>query len=61
MSFDSYRYSEDVLIPDGRIFTYIHHIYSDRMTKGVVSFAIYKEGEATPFEEITYYISFQQE
>lgn len=61
ISFDSYRYSEDVLIPDGRIFTYIHHIYPDRMAEGVVSFAINKEGEDTPFEEITYYISFQQE
>jgi len=61
VSFDSYQYSEDVLIPDGRIFTYIHHIYPDRMTEGDVSFAIYKEGEDTPFEEITYYIGSGQE
>jgi hypothetical protein len=53
---DGKQYSEKVLIHDGRIFTYIHHIYPDRVSDGDVSFAIYKEGEATPFEEVTYYL-----
>jgi len=53
---DGKQYNESVLIPDGRIFTYIHHIYPDRVSDGDVSFAIYKEGEATPFEEVTYYL-----
>ena len=50
------QYSEKVLIHDGRIFTYIHHIYPDRVSDGDVSFAIYKEGEATPFEKVTYHL-----
>lgn len=53
---DGKPYSEKILIHDGRIFTYIHHIYPDRVSDGDVSFAIYKEGEATPFEEVTYYL-----
>ena len=50
------QYNTSVLIPDGRIFTYIHHIYPDTITEGDVRFTIYKEGEATPFEEATYYL-----
>lgn len=56
VAIDDYRYSEDVLIPDDRIFTYIHHINPSRITEGNVSFAICKEGEDTPFEQITYYL-----
>ena len=55
---DGKLYSEDVLIPDGRIFSYIQHIYRDRMIEGNVTFTIYKEGEPTPIEQITYYIVF---
>ena len=54
---DGKLYSEDVLILDGKLFTYSHHIYPDRITEGNVRFAIYKEGEAVPFEEITYYLN----
>jgi len=53
---DGKQYNESVLIPDGRIFTYIHHIYPDRITDGDVRFAVYKEGEATPIEEETFYL-----
>jgi len=49
-------YTESVLIRDGRRFSYIHHIRRDMITDGVVSFTIYKEGEATPFEQATYYL-----
>jgi len=61
VSFDSYQYSEDVLIPDGRIFTYIHHIYPEMVKEGTVNVIICREGEATPFEDITYYVSFEEE
>lgn len=44
----------DVLIRDGSKFSYIHHIRRDMLTNGEVSFTIYKEGEAVPFEEVTY-------
>ncbi len=56
VAIDDYRYSEDVLIPDGRIFSYINHIYPGRITEGNVSFTIFKEDEDTPFEQITYYL-----
>ena len=53
---DGKKYTEDVLIRKGGIFTYIHHIYSERITKREVSFVVYKEGESAPIEEVTYYI-----
>ena len=49
-------YTDSVLIRDGRKFSYIQHIPRDMITDGDVSFAIYKEGEATPFEQATYYL-----
>lgn len=56
ISFDDYRYSQDIAIPDGRGFTYAHNIYPDRLTQGDVSFTVYKAGEPSPFEEITYHL-----
>ena len=53
---DDKQYNESVLIRDGRIFTYIHHIYHDRVTEGHVCCAICKEGEETPFKQVKYYI-----
>lgn len=49
-------YTDDILVLDGRVFTFGRHINPDRIANGKVSFAIYKEGEDTPFEEITYYL-----
>ena len=42
----------------GRTYTHIHHIYPDTAKEGKVGLAIYKKGEATPFELATYYIRF---
>ena len=53
---DEKKYTEDVLIRKGGMFTYIHHIYLERITKGEVSFVVYKEGEPQPIEEVTYYL-----
>jgi uncharacterized membrane protein len=53
---DEKKYTEDVLIRKGGRFTYIHHIYPERITKREVSFVVYKEGESTPIEEVTYYL-----
>ena len=49
-------YTQSILIRDGRRFSYIQHIRPDEITDGEVSFAIYKEGETTPFEQATYYL-----
>ena len=53
---DGKQYKESVLIQDRRIFTYIHHFYRGRLTNNEVKFTVYKEGEATPLEEVTYYL-----
>ena len=58
---DGRRNSERILIPDGKMYTYIYHVYRDTMTEGCVSVTIYKEGETTPFEEYTYYINFDEQ
>ena len=50
------QYTESVLIKDGRMFTYIHHFYPERLTKKEASFAVYREGESTPIEQATYYL-----
>ncbi len=55
-SLDNNQYSEDVLIPDGRMFTYVHHIYTERLTEGNVNLSIYKVGQTTPFEQVNYYL-----
>ena len=49
-----------VSIPDGKAFTYIKHVYPHMFSseKGQVNLTVYKEGEATPFEQATYYIRF---
>ena len=53
---DGELYTESVSIRDGRMFTYIHHFYPERLTSNEVSFAVYKEGESTPVEEGTYFL-----
>jgi len=50
--------SQRVSIKDGRTFTYIHYVYPDAVKEGKVNLEIYKEGNPTPFEQTTYYISF---
>ena len=53
---DGKQYTESVLIRDGGLFTYIHHFYLDRLTNNEVSFAVHKEGESTPIEQVTYFL-----
>ena len=53
---DGKPYSQKVLVRDDKMFTYIRHIRCDRITEGIVSFTICKEGEETPFEQTTYYL-----
>ena len=50
--------SKTVLISDGRSFTNIYHVHPETVKEGKLGLAIYKEGEATPFEQCTYYIQF---
>jgi hypothetical protein len=56
VTMDGMQYNENVLIHAGKTFTYIHHIYPDRLTEGCVTISICKEGESTPVECITYYV-----
>lgn len=53
---DERLFTDSVLIRDGARFSYIHHIRRDMITGGDVSFTIYKGDEATPFEQVTYYL-----
>jgi len=48
--------TESIQLRPGELFKYIHHISRDNLTEREVSVAIYKEGEATPVEEVTYYL-----
>ena len=52
-------YTEKALVGDGRIYRHIYHVYPEMVREtGKVNLTIYKEGEATPFEQATYYIRF---
>ncbi len=53
---DEKLYTESILIREGRRFSYIQNIRRDLITDGNVSLTIYKEGEATPLEQATYYL-----
>ena len=58
-SANGYSYRQVVLIKDGAIFTYLHHVYPEMVREtGKVHLSVYKEGESTPFEQATYYITF---
>ena len=55
---DGKPYKEDVLLRHDRRFRFIRRIPSHELSgeKGKVAFAIYKEGEDTPFEQATYHL-----
>ena len=55
-SIDGEKHVHPVSIADGKRFTYIYHIYTDQLTEPDVTFAVYKEGQDSPFEQITYHI-----
>jgi len=51
-------WSQEVPVIDGQTFTHIFHVYPETVKEGKVNLTIYREGEPNPFEEHTYYISF---
>ena len=53
---DGKSHAQEIIIGDGRKFTYIYHLYPERLSDKAVTFAIYKEGETNPVEQITYHI-----
>lgn len=48
--------SESIQLRPGELFKYIHHVYRDKPEGKDVAVAIYKQGEAIPFEKMTYYL-----
>ncbi len=46
---------ERFLVPDGGVYTFIHHIPYEREVDQV-NYTIFKEGEQAPFEMTTYYL-----
>jgi len=52
------RLTQIVSVLDGEVHRHVYHAYPETVTDGKVHLTIYKEGEATPFEDTTYYISF---
>ncbi len=55
------RYTQKVLIRDGKKFTSIYNFYPRTVKDGQAHLAVYKEDEDTPFEEVTYYIRFDEQ
>ena len=46
---------QSVTIKAGGMFNYMQRIYPESMSEKILSFAVYKEGEDTPFEKATYH------
>lgn len=49
-------YTERVVVGNGRIYSHIRHVYLATVKEDKVNLIIYKEGETTPFEQVTYYL-----
>ena len=48
--------SRNCTIQDRSTSTYIYHMYPEKINDKRVTFTIYKQGEETPFEQMTYYL-----
>ena len=48
--------SRSFTIQEGRTATYVYHLYPDRIREKEITFTIYKEGEVTPCDQVTYHI-----
>ena len=49
--------TQSIRLKQGELFKYSHHISRDEINQGKeVSVTVYKEGEATPIDESTYYL-----
>ena len=49
--------TQSIRLSQGELFKYCHHISRDEINQGKeVSVTVYKEGEATPIDESTYYL-----
>ena len=52
--------TETVLVGNGRTYSHIHHVYMDpnqTAEETKVDMTIYEEGNATPFEQVTYHLN----
>ncbi len=52
--FSESRSRQDVTIPDDNSYGYRYHIDPARLTGEAVNVSVFKEGQDSPFEEITY-------
>lgn len=50
-------YTESVRVGKGRIYSHIRHIYPETVRDNKVEMTIYREGESTPFEQVTYHLN----
>lgn len=48
--------TETVSVAQKRTFSYIHHVYPATLKSGIVSMSIFKRGEASPFDKVTYHL-----
>lgn len=48
--------SETVQIPAGGTYVYNHHLFSEHVSQGKVSFTIYRDQEKDPVETLTYHL-----
>lgn len=57
ITIDDAAYTDSTVVKSGKTYTYIHHIYPQQLAEGKVTFTLYKDGQAEPVEQATYYIS----
>ena len=49
--------TESVLVGKGRVYSHIRHIYLNTLKGTTVNLTVYKEGETSPFERVTYHLN----
>ena len=55
---DGAVHKDRTVIKPGKVYTYIRHIYPHQLGEGKVTFALYKEGNTEPIEQVAYYLDY---
>ena len=53
---DDQLFTDEVIMQDGRTYSYIHHIPREQGVQRQVTLTVYKEGDQAPLEQITYHL-----
>lgn len=56
VTIDSEVYKISTIVEQGKSYSYIHHVYPERLLSNEINFVVYQEGINEPIENVTYNI-----